>query len=454
MSASVTMSETSEMPEMNADELWMQFMDGEDMTSLIQPDVVEEETKVGAEMSELSISTKTMISYLNQPVNIRNLFWELPLIHYHELRQGILKKQIKWTCTTEEEIEQINELIEQNTPNREGHPFLVETLKQSNTGKFKDVRKLNMGMCKKDILSYRTKKKSAFYNCIVVILRIEVRPSFYKEIHVKLFNTGKMEIPGIQEDRILFKTLDVLCYLLNQTTYLTNVRYTNREEDVETVLINSNFHCGYTVNRQKLYQRLKFTYGFNALYDPCKYPGVQCKFYYKRGIPQEKQDGICHCDTPCSKKGRPRNAPTGPCMELSFMVFRTGSILIVGHCHERILREIHATIVNIMHAERDHCMIRSMTIAQLNKHVPVRRNRKFHVSLSKETFEQVEASRACCSSHSPTRQTYYKGLCHGSSSIAIPSQMSPMTMTYPISMSISTELGSITRDTDHTTHAT
>ena len=41
------------------------------------------------------------------------------------------------------------------------------------------------------------------------------------------------------------------------------------EKQSETVLINSNFTCGYFVNREKLYNRLKFHYKINSAYDPC-----------------------------------------------------------------------------------------------------------------------------------------------------------------------------------------
>ena len=44
--------------------------------------------------------------------------------------------------------------------------------------KFKDTRKISIGLCKKDILSYRCKKKSAFYNCFVAIIRIKINSTF------------------------------------------------------------------------------------------------------------------------------------------------------------------------------------------------------------------------------------------------------------------------------------
>lgn len=388
------------MDTMNVNDLWSQFMEGDeemmDYMETIQEDTAPTKplTHKTFTQNDLSIATKTMIAYLNQPVDIRKVFWELPLIQYHEPRTGIVKKQIKWTCETDDHVKELENYIEKHD---HSIPMTIDILKQMDKGRFKDIRKINIGLCKKSLMSYRSKKKSAFYNCIVSIVRILDLDNNFKEIHIKLFNTGKMEIPGIQDDRILFRAVDTLVYLLNHTS-MTNVRYSKKEDDLQTVLINSNFHCGYTVNRQALYERLKFHYGFNALYDPCKYPGVQCKFYYKRpkstghmNTPFE-QDGICQCDTPCSKKGRPRNAPTGPCLELTFMVFRTGSILIVGHCKESVLREVYMSITRIMTVEKSNCML------QDNVNVPVKpqtnkRQRKLKLSIPKSCFETYEKEK-------------------------------------------------------------
>ena len=46
--------------------------------------------------SSLNISTKTKISYLNIPINLNHVFWNIPLIRYHEPRIGIVKKQMKF----------------------------------------------------------------------------------------------------------------------------------------------------------------------------------------------------------------------------------------------------------------------------------------------------------------------------------------------------------------------
>ena len=142
--------------------------------------------------------------------------------------------------------------------------------------KYKDVRKINIGISKKDLTTYRKKKRGAFYNCFVLIIRLIYQNKF-KEIHVKVFNTGKLEIPGIQHDDLLILTLNRLIELLSPYCAET-INY--NVDDIQTVLINSNFDCGFEIDRDKFYNILKYTYNLNVTYDPCSYPGIQCKYYY------------------------------------------------------------------------------------------------------------------------------------------------------------------------------
>ena len=46
----------------------------------------------------------------------------------------------------------------------------------------------------------------------------------------------------------------------------------------ETVLINSNFNCGFYLNRDKLLDILKYKYKIDCIFDACQYPGIQCKY--------------------------------------------------------------------------------------------------------------------------------------------------------------------------------
>ena len=210
--------------------------------------------------------------------------------------------------------------------------------------KFKDIRKVSIGICKKDITSYRCKRKSAFYNCFVVILRL-LHNDVYKEIHVKVFNTGKLEIPGIQDAFILNKVLALLVDILTPLVVLTaNVPLKFLDEKSETVMINSNFSCGYYINREKMYKLLKYKYKINSNFDPCSYPGIQCEFYHDASL--KKQNGV---QPPVDTKSKSDTVIS----KISFMIFRTGSVLIVGKCSEEMLYEIYDFLCQMFETDYD-----------------------------------------------------------------------------------------------------
>jgi TATA-box binding protein (TBP) (component of TFIID and TFIIIB) len=285
--------------------------------------------------SDIYISTKTKIAYLNTPVDLKDLFWNVPVIPYAKPCNGVIKKQMKFNSSTIEELQSIQNNLK-DEPYFEEH---VITHIDNPTGriKFKDTRKISIGISRKDIMSYRCKKKSAFYNCFVLILRMKVADSF-KEFHVKVFNTGKLEIPGVQSESVFELTLNQILETL-QPFVETKLSY--KDDTNETVLINSNFNCGFFINRETLYNILKFKYNILSIYDPCSYPGIQCKFYYNPDI------GI---QNGCQISEENKHLYTN-IKEVSFMIFRTGSVLIVGRCDENVLLIIYEFLKNILLTE-------------------------------------------------------------------------------------------------------
>ena len=281
--------------------------------------------------SDIYISTQTKIAYLNKTIDLQTVFWNLPMIQYHQPTNGIIKKSIKISCHNPTQVEQMEKLINQEKT------IQVRILQQRNiesvTKKFKDIRKIDIGLCKKDLTTYRKKQKGAFYNCFALILRILYKNE-YKEVHVKIFNTGKLEIPGIQYDDLLTITLNNLINIIKPYT-TEDINYS--KNDIQTVLINSNFNCGFYIDRFKLFQTLKYTYNLHVGYDPCSYPGIQCKFCYH-------QDNIIH-DGVYRKEA---NLEEDKWKRISFMIFRTGSVLIVGNCNVQILHIIYEFLKKIL----------------------------------------------------------------------------------------------------------
>jgi len=285
--------------------------------------------------TDIYISTKTKIAYLNRPIDLKQIFWMVPVIPYAKPCNGVIKKQMKFNSLSPEELTFIQDKLVDETYFEEH--VITHIDNPSGRIKFKDTRKISIGVSKKDLMSYRCKKKSAFYNCFVLILRMRVQNTF-KEFHVKVFNTGKLEIPGVQSEpvfeMILNQVLETLQPHLEET-----LGY--KDDTNETVLINSNFNCGFFVNREVLYDILKFKYNIQCIYDPCSYPGIQCKFYYNPDV--GLQNG---CQISEENKHLYKNVK-----EVSFMIFRTGSVLIVGRCDENVLMVIYEFLKIILNNE-------------------------------------------------------------------------------------------------------
>jgi hypothetical protein len=288
----------------------------------------------------LYISTKTKICYLNQVINLADVFWKITLTPYHLPTVGVVKKQMKFNSLNPEQLAAV--LLEKDKYENVDEFIITQLNNPGGRVPFKDIRKLSFGLCRKDITSYRAKKRSAFYNCFVVILRL-LYGDVYKEIHVKVFNTGKLEIPGIQDDGILHTALNLLTDILKPLISNSTVDLRCVEDKSETVLINSNFNCGYYIDRETFHEILKYKYKINSNYDPCSYPGIQCEFYYDPAV-LSSQHGM---QPPLAQKVDTEALVT----KVSFMVFRTGSVLIVGKCTEEILYDIYRYLSKIFVTE-------------------------------------------------------------------------------------------------------
>ena len=283
--------------------------------------------------SDIYISTKSKIAYLTAPVDLK-IFWDIPVIPYATPSNGVIKKQIKINSKSQDELDDIQQRLQKELYFDEHIMSHIDN--PSGRIKFKDIRKITIGISKKDIMSYRSKKKQAFYNCFVLIIRLKIGAAF-REFHIKVFNTGKLEIPGVQSDEMFELVLKSIIDIL-QIHSEAQLSY-NKTSD--TVLINSNFHCGFFIDRETLYDILKYKYNIHAIYDPCSYPGVQCKFYYNKdiGIQTGKQINT-------ENKEKYKNI-----VEVSFMIFRTGSVLIVGMCEEDVLIKIYEFLKQLLHDE-------------------------------------------------------------------------------------------------------
>ena len=83
----------------SVDEAWDKFLSGGEDNILSDQPVLNLVEDVPTS-SDIYISTKTVIAYLNQPIDLKNVFWKMGIIPYTDPRVGIVKKQMKFNSTT------------------------------------------------------------------------------------------------------------------------------------------------------------------------------------------------------------------------------------------------------------------------------------------------------------------------------------------------------------------
>ena len=394
--------------------------DEEDMDDQLyaQEGIKNNNTLTRTACEELYISTQTKIFFLSvSNLSVENIFWNTEVIPYATRANGVIKKQIRFICKNKEEFQTYME-------KRDKELYYTEKImKQIDNPsarkiKFKDVRKLTVGISKKDIMNCHGKNKNAFINCFAMILRVLYDGSFY-EMHVKVFNTGRMAIPGIVNDGLLEETKKILLTTL-QGNFTETIKLISEEDTPEVirlvkgkknketnkkekshfekvkpksnVLINSNFNCGYYIQQEKLRAILRDKYGLHPTYDPSMYPGVKCKFYYNNKLPDsmdlqkghlEKNDADC---TMTELDELVLDKYT----KISFMIFRTGNCLIVGNCTKPILTFVYESVKKILMDEYDHIKAnQDVPVAKIKKNKP----RKKSVQFTTEYYDNLLNSK-------------------------------------------------------------
>ena len=441
----------------NIDQEWMEFFANNDATrglgissadpmraahpAATAPQVHIDQLGLSADY-KLSVSTKTKILFLTRPVDIYRVFWNIPVIQYWVAHPGVVKKQMKVVSKTVRDLAEYHSRLS-------GIEFYTENiLKQidnpeARSIQFKDERKITIGISRRDIMNANSRVKNAFYNCFAMVIRIPARDAslcqeafgdkpraqfpgvaddMFREVHIKVFNTGKIEIPGVVSNEVfelvkiavlgvlrpvmdtdfpdqvppsqdhLDRSLRAICESAREGATQSSgeagacLRFleTTRESNV---LINSNFNCGYFVNRDALHSILRSDkYQIEASYDPCSYPGVKCKFYFNHevGFDPVLQNGRV------AKTDRAMRVRDLGCAikytEVSFMIFRTGSGLIVGNCTDAILAFIFDFIKTLLATEKAAIWVAS----EKNTRKPtVAKVRRRLVHMSRDRFCEV-----------------------------------------------------------------
>jgi TATA-box binding protein (TBP) (component of TFIID and TFIIIB) len=393
------------------DNEWAKFLASMNNSNIVSSEVVSEPSepkkakapttilKEVPECKDLYISTQTKQIRLNQSnIDVSRIFWEIPIVDYWKPVEGIIKKQMKVACFSKDECEETTRRLQQ-------YPYFNEkVMKQtdnpnSTKHKFKRESKVTVGISTKNVMNCRGKEKGgAMFNCFAITIRFRNELGRFQEIHVKVFNTGKLEIPGINNQALLIRVSEYLIHILTPF-FETPIEFLENTSDNDNVLINSNFHCGFNINREKLHNIIKRKYKIDTLYDSCKYPGINCKFYFNReiGFDTERQHGVIKQEDHCLKMDELQE--THKYIKITFVIFQTGSCIIVGNCSEKVLRFVYDFVKKMLHDEYFDIFIEGEAVSPIvivddeNSDIVVmdkKKDRKRRITVTTGYFSQLK----------------------------------------------------------------
>lgn len=256
------------------------------------------------EFTPLRISTNTATGNIGGPLKLDVLFEQLPLIliPFGYPEEGILKME------------------------------------------HKDKR---IGASQKDMLTKKKVAKKTFFNqsTLVVRKRREDNPSVFKEVNIKLFANGGIQMTGITG---LSFGETVLKWLLPILSALPKAVSENKLEikTLKLQLINSDYHVNGNINRDTLHNILSEDYHLFSSFEKLIHQGVNVKYYYNQGKLEDTPQGICMCPNPCTGTGE--GEKIGDCKKITVLAFQTGDIIVTGARRKEQLDEAYSYMNTIL----------------------------------------------------------------------------------------------------------
>jgi TATA-box binding protein (TBP) (component of TFIID and TFIIIB) len=192
-----------------------------------------------------------------------------------------------------------------------------------------EFEKQVIGYASRDAFSKRGVSDKTFFNQSTIVLRKATNPEHtqFKEVNVKLFGNGGIQMTGIPAEEFAKETLQ---WLLDELQKIQAPIFASKPEltKFKIQLINSDYQVAHTINRNALHTILSTSYGLFSTFESTIYQGVNTKYYYNDQHPDKSRPGICLCTKRC--RGQGSGSGPGECKRITMSVFQTGKIIITG----------------------------------------------------------------------------------------------------------------------------
>lgn len=185
-----------------------------------------------------------------------------------------------------------------------------------------------LGASHKDIFTNRKITSKSFFNQSTLVLRRKLNEDIieekWKEVNVKLFANGGIQMTGVTSEEFAYKTI---VWLLETIKALPVSPFTEvaKIDRFSVQLINTDYALDKFINQDALHKILINDYNLFSMLEKTIYQGVNTKFFYNSRNPEK---GICECEKGC--KGQGTGEGEGECKRITMSIFRTGRIIITG----------------------------------------------------------------------------------------------------------------------------
>jgi TATA-box binding protein (TBP) (component of TFIID and TFIIIB) len=209
---------------------------------------------------------------------------------------------------------------------------------------------INKGINNKKISKKKSENRNYFYNQVTLHIYNDLKEN--KRVNVKIFNNGRIQMTGINSDLIGTTTMEIILKefnrLENKKEIVDHEELITQSEDLETVLINSDFDIHSEINREALH-RVIIDNDYLSSYEPCNYPGVNIKYYYNSS---RQNYGRCDCDKPCNGKGL-----NDSCKRITIVAFKSGKIIITGGRSKKHIQTAYEFITEFIEENKDSVLV-------------------------------------------------------------------------------------------------
>ena len=224
-----------------------------------------------------------------------------------------------------------------------------------------------IGYSSRDAFSKRGVSDKTFFNQSTIVVRkaINLEHTQFKEVNVKLFGNGGIQMTGIPAEDFAKATLEWILSIL-QTVKAKIFTETPNLCKFKVQLINSDYQVANAINRTALHTILSQTYGLFSTFESTIYQGVNTKYYYNEKHPDPDRPGICLCAKRC--KGQGSGSGPGECKRITMSVFQTGKIIITGGRYMYQLEEAYNFLNAVLSDHSDDVLRIPNTAQSLESH--------------------------------------------------------------------------------------